>query len=403
MEHSLMVSSSQEPFTNELGNSPQQRRASARHSRIYARPPPAEMLRLSQEDEDRNAQKVSRTHTPPFSIHPYSELRQRWDFCTIIFIGYCAIWIPFNTAFVNETFLWAEVVEQITDVFFWVDIFLNFVTGVEVPVTDDETVVSFDKQVIAWKYLKGWFVIDVASSFPFYLFVQEGEGVSLLKTLKLWRLIRLARIMRLARIIQRLESSLEIHIPEGVQQIITFFMGMLMVTHWFACCFFAIGNDNDGPWATGVGLQSKSVGGYSLNYFASTYWAIMTLTTVGYGDVSAINTEQRLLGIIAMIVGAVFFAYGVSHVVNIVEELRSDSVDFKKRLDKFSKWVFQLSNMYRLVPGLMRSWQVHGRKEITEGVADPDPGIPSKQASAPTSHCSGRGAHSFAAVHWPPG
>jgi hypothetical protein len=51
----------------------------------------------------------------------------------------------------------------------------------------------------------------------------------------------------------------------------------------------------------------------------------MTLTTVGYGDVGAQNNHQRLLGIFAMIVGALMFAYGVSQIVNIVDDLRAES------------------------------------------------------------------------------
>ena len=39
-------------------------------------------------------------------------------------------------------------------------------------------------------------------------------------------------------------------------------------------------------------------------YVAAFYWATMTTTTIGYGDVSPHGTQQRLLGFVAMIIGA---------------------------------------------------------------------------------------------------
>ena len=66
----------------------------------------------------------------------------------------------------------------------------------------------------------------------------------------------------------------------------------------------------------GVGLDTGRI---LDNYLASFYWAVMTLTTVGFGDVSAMNKEQRFVGIFGMITGGLIFAYGVSQIVNIVE------------------------------------------------------------------------------------
>jgi hyperpolarization activated cyclic nucleotide-gated potassium channel 2 len=64
--------------------------------------------------------------------------------------------------------------------------------------------------------------------------------------------------------------------------------------------------------------------------------AIMTITTIGYGDVSCAGPEQRMFGMVAMIIGALLFGYGVSNVVNIVEELRQDEREFREKLDHFN-------------------------------------------------------------------
>ena len=133
---------------------------------------------------------------------------------------------------------------------------------------------------------------------------------------QLLRLIRLVRIVRIVRVIQRLEYSL--HLQEGVRQLAGFLVILITITHWFSCLFYSLGEFDmmeDGAglkcWANGHNLCSDNI---FTNYVAACYWAIMTLTTVGYGDVGAQNNQQRILGIIAMICGALIFAYGVSQV-----------------------------------------------------------------------------------------
>ena len=61
------------------------------------------------------------------------------------------------------------------------------------------------------------------------------------------------------------------------------------------------------------------------------------VTTVGYGDISARNEGQRVLSILAMLTGALFFAYGVSHIVSIIDEFRAETKKFKTQMDKYNR------------------------------------------------------------------
>lgn len=44
-------------------------------------------------------------------------------------------------------------------------------------------------------------------------------------------------------------------------------------------------------------------------YFVSFYWVITTLSTVGYGDISAKNITERIYCILLMMAGTVWFSY----------------------------------------------------------------------------------------------
>ena len=59
----------------------------------------------------------------------------------------------------------------------------------------------------------------------------------------------------------------------------------------------------------------------------------------GYGDVSSAGTPQRIFGVFAMVVGALLFGYGVSNVVNIVEELRASERVFREKMDTFNQYM----------------------------------------------------------------
>jgi hypothetical protein len=59
-----------------------------------------------------------------------------------------------------------------------------------------------------------------------------------------------------------------------------------------------------------------------------------TMTTVGYGDISPVSTNERLFAIIAMVIGALIFGYGISAIVAMVAAMNAESNKFKLKMDK---------------------------------------------------------------------
>lgn len=56
-------------------------------------------------------------------------------------------------------------------------------------------------------------------------------------------------------------------------------------------------------------------------YVMSLYWSVVTMITVGYGDVTPVNTSERLFVIFVMLISCGVFAYSLSCIGRIVEEL----------------------------------------------------------------------------------
>lgn len=59
----------------------------------------------------------------------------------------------------------------------------------------------------------------------------------------------------------------------------------------------------------------------STQYLAAVHWAMQTVSTVGYGDIRATTTPERLVSVFCMAYGASTWAYVVASVCGIVTSL----------------------------------------------------------------------------------
>ena len=65
----------------------------------------------------------------------------------------------------------------------------------------------------------------------------------------------------------------------------------------------------------------------------SFYWALTTMTTIGYGDIVPHTNEERVLVMISMVVGALVFAYGLTNMCTLVFNFNKGQVQFNNKTD----------------------------------------------------------------------
>jgi hypothetical protein len=63
------------------------------------------------------------------------------------------------------------------------------------------------------------------------------------------------------------------------------------------------------------------------------YYTITTVTTVGYGDISATSNLEMILACFTMITGVLIFSLTTSTVVSIVESFDDSNEEVTKKLD----------------------------------------------------------------------
>ena len=133
-------------------------------------------------------------------------------------------------------------------------------------------------------------IVDFLAILPTYIALFFPEAVSLL----LIRLIRILRIFRILRLLQFLNEAnvLVRSLANSRRKIFVFFSIMLIITTIFGCLMYVI----EGP-ENGFSTIPKSI-----------YWAIVTITTVGYGDVVPHTWLGQTIASVGMLIGYAIIA-----------------------------------------------------------------------------------------------
>ncbi len=129
-------------------------------------------------------------------------------------------------------------------------------------------------------------VIDFLSTIPKYLAVFFVGGHALV-ALRALRLLRVFRILKLARFIGE-SNQLVKALKSSRAKIAVFLFAVLIISIILGTVMYLIEGDQ------GSGFTSIP---------RSVYWAIVTLTTVGYGDIAPVTPLGQLIAAMIMIMG----------------------------------------------------------------------------------------------------
>ena len=141
------------------------------------------------------------------------------------------------------------------------------------------------------KYAKSFYgIIDLISIIPTYLalFVTGGHAFMILRSLRLLRMFRIFKLSRYITGATVITRALKTSIPK----ISVFLFGVIMVVMIFGSFMYIIEGEEHG----------------FTSIPRSIYWAIVTLTTVGYGDISPQTDFGQFISSLVMIIGYAIIA-----------------------------------------------------------------------------------------------
>lgn len=104
---------------------------------------------------------------------PESRFKVTWNIVVTILLLYTALFVPYRTAFIDESTTFSLVFDTFIDTLFITDLFVNFFSAYE----DKEVGVEVRHRKIILAYLKSWFLLDIVSCFPTQL-LEVGNSSS---------------------------------------------------------------------------------------------------------------------------------------------------------------------------------------------------------------------------------
>jgi len=98
-------------------------------------------------------------------------------------------------------------------------------------------------------------------------------------------------------------------------------MIMFFLVHLMSCIFFLINKFAGFPpdcWVVRLGLRDAD--GYK-QYLSALDWALQTLTTVGYGSVTAVTFNERSFNLVWMVFGVAFYSITIGNLASIISSI----------------------------------------------------------------------------------
>ena len=326
--------------------------------------------------------KATSLQAPRFLIDPRrSRIIGPWDAVTALALVFTALFTPFEVAFLlspNTPAETAFILNRLVDFVFICDIGVQFFLMQSVSDKYGDRWIT-DHRMLVRRYLRGWFAIDIlatATSVVDILAVagSGSVGLSQLKVLRVVRVARLTKLMRLvraSRLLTRWETKVSINYA-GLS-LVRIMLLIMLCTHWSACTWnlgssftrptpagtyheafgLCVPDDSLGvthPDLNGFDYSYEPVQGAGTNwrcaspfamYVAALYWAIMTITSIGYGDItpSSTNSAEQLLCLFLMLLGAMVWGQVVATFCSVISAMSREALIFRNTLDQLNHFM----------------------------------------------------------------
>ena len=312
----------------------------------------AKMNKMMQDDNKEEALKYR-------VFLPDSLFKRSWDVVGMVATIYYGTKIPFMIAFGFEPGTSDHVLDGIALVFFLLDIYMHYNHFSVLT----EGRILMKREEFRLIYVRKRLPFDIICSLPVYflvyLIVGEGNGgwIWLFALNNFFRVKRFSKYLR--NFFNLVESFTGNQISTGVMRIVETFVLVCMIAHWTASIFYYIGrleNESAGLSSDGnpcydrkdcswvlkqFGSESSEEGGtYSGKYLTSFYWALYTISTTGYGNITLVTDQEKLFAMVAMIIGAILCDAGITAILTaLIENKDHQAGSNNRRIDCAKKYM----------------------------------------------------------------
>ncbi|KAJ3346166.1 Kinesin-like protein kif27 [Entophlyctis luteolus] len=286
-----------------------------------------------------------------FYLIPEGPFLANWERFVVLLTMINCIIIPYIISF-KDFYPIAWIISYFIDAVFLLDIYVKF----HIAYLQNGLWVVFPKEMALNYLYSRQFCFDVFANLPVDLigFGWVHDTDMALYVIAVARSVKMVRVVWLIKYFRKQETKLH----AGFQlQIVKFFCYLVTLEHCVACTWFAIACPHGTPdscrdpsWVTGgdstyvLSAMPLVVNGnwtasqWSI-YVQSLYWTVTTMTTTGYGDITAKNDGERVFSLVTMILGVLFYGYVSGTIASSLSNMDSRRVAYHQKMDAIKQYM----------------------------------------------------------------
>ncbi|XWS48217.1 hypothetical protein CRYUN_Cryun13aG0055200 [Craigia yunnanensis] len=283
---------------------------------------------------------ASRPHK--FIIYPDDWWYVVWTHFILIWAIYSSFFTPLEFGFFRglpENLFLLDIAGQIAFLF---DIVVRFFLAYRD--THSHRMV-YDRKLIALRYLKSRFIVDFLGCLPWDAIYKVCERKEPIRYM-LW--IRLSRALRVTEFFEKLEKDIRINYL--FIRIVKLLVVEYYCTHAAGCVFYYLATTVPPSKEGYTWIGSLQMGEYHYSnfkeidlwkrYIVSLYFAVVTMVTVGYGDVHAVNVREMIFVMIYVSFDMILGAYLLGNMAALIvkgsktERFRDKMTDLIKYMNR---------------------------------------------------------------------
>ncbi|MBF0416257.1 MAG: ion transporter [Magnetococcales bacterium] len=243
-----------------------------------------------------------------------------WNYIMLLGIAWYGFSVPIVIALKIETPAWFHELDFVLTALFLIDILIMFHT----PFLRNNELIT-DPRLIREHYLKKRFTLDLIATIPWDMILmmwlaQDSHYVYAIQ------LLRLLRMLRFPSIVANLRSTTGNALVDAIYLETNQKIRVFMLLFWVLVILNAI--------ACGWILLNDTANKDPLSiYIQAFYWLIVTVATVGYGDITPQTDLARIYAVLVMMVGIGMYGYIIGTVSTTIANANAQK---QRRHEKFS-------------------------------------------------------------------
>jgi hypothetical protein len=286
-----------------------------------------------------------------FYIHPESQFRFSLDMLVALSAYYSMLVTPLILAFYSTQSLEFRYSHFCVEIFVDVVYSLDLISGFFNAYLDfEERLITSYKKMIS-NYAYGYMLLDFFSAMPCNTLISayaennswgsdqlnssfkyENSDWKLIRLLIAIRYLKLVKVSSQNKFIDYIYSNAfgEISLSGTVSRLLKFVTYFFIVTHLLACMWIYLGRVDYPNWIFNLDMQDFAE---IEIYISGFYFILSTIFTIGYGDIVAKNSYERVFNILLLMVGILIYSYAVSSLSNIIQFIDEPTKRYMKRTE----------------------------------------------------------------------